>query len=202
MNSRMLGSGLVFGMVATLLACGGSSGETGASSSGVTSTAGTGGSGGTGGSDGTGGTGGTGGSAPTGCAACYPQCVIDAFATCTPTGLCTNATVGLTDSNTCYANGVKEQSATTGTTGTTTFYKMDGSVCVAGSTTFTTTGGTTTYKDGGGKLLFTDESPLTGGHKVTCDAKTVTIDAASADCQACKAGYFSNSCPTGTCTIP
>jgi hypothetical protein len=177
---------LAIGGAALVAACsgGGGSGTSGGGGQGTSSTSSTTSGGGT-------------------CAGCIPQCYIDAFANCMPTGACTQQGTGTTV-NACYASGVKI-STMVGTSGATgTVYKADGSVCLTTSSVFSSTSVTATWKDPSGNVVFVDQAPLTGGpEQVTCGGKTYTFDPSSPNCKTCNMQMGQgSSCTMGTCAVP
>jgi hypothetical protein len=165
-------------------------------------------------SDGGSGGDGGGGSTSTGtvtgtddCSQCWPQCFLDMFAPCTPSGACTQqSTTGGTGAtvNVCYDNGVKATTGVGATGASTTYYKADGSVCFTGESAYSGSTVTATYKDASGAVLLTDTTASAGSQvqTIVCGGKTYMVDPSSAACTACQTGGMSSSCTNGTCAAP
>ncbi|MFT3773261.1 MAG: hypothetical protein QM820_48400 [Minicystis sp.] len=150
--------------------------------------------------------GGTGGNGPTNsgdaCSQCWPQCFLDMFAACTPTGACTQQNAG-TDVNACYENGVKVSSGISPTGSSLTYYKADGTVCFTADSSFSATSATSTYKDADGNVLLKDTADVnTGAQTVECGGQTYMIDSGSDACKACAESTTGETCTNGTCTTP
>ncbi|HEY4186493.1 MAG TPA: hypothetical protein VGP07_15560 [Polyangia bacterium] len=123
-------------------------------------------------------------------AACFPSCLEDLKAMCTPTGTCTkNAPATQTDTSVayyCFVNGVKIASSLYNETRS----KPDGSVCYAADVVVDGTGTMYQYlwKNGAGTLVATESFNYNdmGGryHTVVCGGASYTVDMGSAECQA------------------
>lgn len=123
-------------------------------------------------------------------ASCYPPCVQDLRAMCTPVAPCTQNVPGTFETQGigayCYANGVKLAT----TQYTQTRLKADGTTCYSVEQPPVSSGTVTTltWKNAAGTAVATEtyDYQTLGGliHTVTCGGTSYTIDLSSADCQA------------------
>jgi len=154
---------------------------------------------------------------PTSTGSCnYPQCYIDIFTDCAPSGSCVLQTTAGTSSattNICFDNGVKDQSVSTFTfdlgtltmTGTTiSTWKNAAGICYTIEEPYSSasvTSLTQTYKSPAGVALATVTIDTTANTQtITCTGQSPVVLPTNCGSSDADAGS-SATCPTGTCTF-